>query len=75
MDKNSGLKAPKKLACLLVKKCGNNGLELGNIKLITLYMCFCVMEFRSRVYYCIAFGFRYYIVMRRLGEKEADTPI
>ena len=39
------------------------------------YMCFCVMEFRSRVYYCIAFGFRYYIVMRRLGEKEADTPI
>ena len=36
MDKNSGLKAPKKLACLLVKKCGNNGLELGNIKLITL---------------------------------------
>ena len=37
MDQNSGLKAPKKLACLLVKKCGNNGLELGNIKLITLY--------------------------------------
>ena len=38
MDQNSGLKAPKKLACLLVKKCGNNGLELGNIKLITLYV-------------------------------------
>ena len=37
MDQNSGLKAPKKLACLLVKKCGNNGLELGNFKLITLY--------------------------------------
>ena len=27
MDQNSGLKAPKKLACLFVKKCGNNGLE------------------------------------------------
>ena len=40
MDQNSGLKAPKKLACLLVKKCGNNGLELGNIKLITLYNFF-----------------------------------
>ena len=38
MDQNSGLKAPKKLACLLVKKCGNNGLELGNFKLITLYI-------------------------------------
>ena len=38
MDQNSGLKAPKKLACLLVKKCDNNGLELGNIKLITLYI-------------------------------------
>ena len=37
MDQNSGLKAPKKLACLLVKKCGNNGQELGNFKLITLY--------------------------------------
>ena len=40
MDQNSGLKAPKKLACLLVKKCDNNGLELGNIKLITLYIQF-----------------------------------
>ena len=38
MDQNSGLKAPKKLACLLVKKCGNNGQELGNFKLITLYI-------------------------------------
>lgn len=38
MDQNSGLKAPKKLACLLVKKCGNNGQELGNFKLITLYV-------------------------------------
>ena len=37
MDQNSGLKAPKKLACLLVKKCDNNGQELGNFKLITLY--------------------------------------
>merc|ERR1711983_19894 len=37
MDQNSGLKAPKKLACLLVKKYCNNGLELGNIKLIILY--------------------------------------
>ena len=37
MDQNSGLKAPKKLACLLVKKCSNNGQELGNFKLITLY--------------------------------------
>ena len=44
MDQNSGLKAPKKLACLLVKKCGNNGLELGNIKLITLYKRFMLDE-------------------------------
>ena len=45
MDQNSGLKAPKKLACLLVKKCGNNGLELGNIKLITLYVAAFVFHF------------------------------
>ena len=38
MYQNSRLKSPKTSTCLFVKKCHNSCLELGNIKLMTLYM-------------------------------------
>ena len=37
MYQNSRLKSPKTSTCLFVKKCHNSCLELGNIKLMTLY--------------------------------------
>ena len=38
MYQNSRLKSPKTSTCLFVKKCHNSCLELGNIKLMTLYI-------------------------------------
>ena len=38
MYQNSRLKSPKTSTCLFVKKCHISCLELGNIKLMTLYM-------------------------------------
>ena len=40
MYQNSRLKTPKTSTCLFVKKCHNSCLELGNIKLMTLYLTF-----------------------------------
>ena len=42
MYQNSRLKSPKTSTCLFVKKCHNSCLELGNIKLMTLYLCACL---------------------------------